>query len=66
MPASHLDLDIEALEKKWNKLNYNCKERLWDLKSRIRIKMWLSQKRVIGIATDIPPHVMCVNAPAKA
>ena len=64
--ASHLNLDIRALEKKWIKLNYNCKERIWDLKRRIRIKTWLSQKRVGGTVTDIPPHVMCVNAPAKA
>ena len=64
--ASHLNLDMEALEKKWNKLNYNCTERIWDLKRRIRIKTWLSQKQVNGIVTDIPSHVMCVNPPAKA
>ena len=64
--GQHLDLDIESLAVDWQDKQYNSKERIWDVKRRIRLKTYLSQKHQKGIATDIPSHLLCVHAPDKA
>ena len=61
-----LDLNIEKLTSKWQKKQYNCKERIWDVKRKIRFKTYLSQIHTGVTASRIPSHLYFVQAPSKA
>jgi hypothetical protein len=61
-----LDVNVDELVQQWKDKKYDCKERIWDLKSKIRVNTYVSQVSDNNKVHEIPPHLLYVEAPAHA
>lgn len=64
--SEKLDVNVDDLVQQWIDKKYNCKERIWDLKSKIRVNTYVSQVSDNNEVNEIPPHLLYVEAPAHA
>lgn len=65
--SRRLKQNIPKLLKIWNDKMYNPKERIWDLKRRIRVNTYTSQKPLsVNLLSEQAPNLLCMPPPEMA
>jgi len=61
-----LTINMSSLLQYWNKNNFSTTERVWSLKTKVRMNTYMSQRTIDEPVDDIPKNLFCMHPPPEA